>query len=317
MKKGFTLVELIVSFVLITVVSISLFKTVLSVQQKQSQNIAINRFKAFQLLLNNEIESDFLKETIESVDECGTNCYDIRLKGKGAKRLSIDKIDNVITYGSLREKLPDNYKLIDDITVTKYESTTEGINSYIFLNIPIKSSLEPSLDSLKYMYTYDSTKEDIGGDAEESTSGFTTDDLGTALLLKMYPVGSIYTSTSNTNPGTLFGGVWVAYGSGRILVGVDNNDSDFNAAAKTGGEKTHTLTVSEIPSHSHTGIHWNTPTGKEWSDVNTSSSKDGYGRTVVAAKIKTISWVTGNAGGGSSHNNLQPYVTVYRFRRTN
>ena len=171
MKKGFTLIELIVSFTLITVVSISLFKTVLSVQQKQSQNIAINKFKAFQLLLNNEIENDFLKEEIESVNECGINCYDIEFKEIGIKRLSIDKVDNVITYGSFKEKLPDNYKLIDDITITKYESTTSGINSYIFLDIPIKSSLEPSLNSLKYMYTYDSTNKDISGDG---TSGSTT-----------------------------------------------------------------------------------------------------------------------------------------------
>ena len=162
-NKGFTLIELIVSFALITVISVSLFKTVLSVQQRQSQNIAINKFKAFQLLLNTEIENDFLKEEIESVDECGTNCYDIEYKNKGVKRLSIDIIDNVITYGSFREHLPDNYKLIDNMTIKKYESTTEGINSYIFLNIPIKSSLEPSLDSLKYMHTYDSTENSITG----------------------------------------------------------------------------------------------------------------------------------------------------------
>lgn len=54
----------------------------------------------------------------------------------------------------------------------------------------------------------------------------------------MYPVGSIYFSTTATNPGVNFGGTWVAIGAGQVLVGVDPNDTDFNAALKTGGSKT-------------------------------------------------------------------------------
>ena len=327
MKKGFTLIELIVSFTLITVVSISLFKTVLSVQQKQSQNIAINKFKAFQLLLNNEIENDFLKEEIESVNECGINCYDIEFKEIGIKRLSIDKVDNVITYGSFKEKLPDNYKLIDDITITKYESTTSGINSYIFLDIPIKSSLEPSLNSLKYMYTYDSTNKDISGNTgenPEAAQNFEYSDLKSKILLNAYPVGSIYTSTSNTNPGTLFGGSWVVYGTGRVLVGVDDTDTDFNASGKTGGEKVHALTINELPSHgNHLYIHNNaTLSGKgsaasRYLYTNTMLTSGSAGRGWDAVATDEM-YPAGQAlGGNGSHNNLQPYITVYRFRRTN
>ena len=330
MKKGFTLIELIVSFTLITVVSISLFKTVLSVQQKQSQNIAINKFKAFQLLLNNEIENDFLKEEIESVNECGINCYDIQFKEIGIKRLSIDKVDNVITYGSFKEKLPDNYKLIDDITITKYESTTSGINSYIFLDIPIKSSLEPSLNSLKYMYTYDSIGKDISGNVESNTFQYNT--LERNLLLSAYPVGSIYTSTSSINPGTLFGGTWIAYGTGRVLVGVDDTDTDFNASGKTGGTKYHQHSYglqyggwwgqTEIENATSVGL-LNYSSNSEF--IITGHGESAGSETYQVNNALTTSLKSGGEGGVlykmeanmGSTSILQPYITIYRFRRTN
>lgn len=56
-------------------------------------------------------------------------------------------------------------------------------------------------------------------------------------ILNHYPVGSIFITTTNTNPGTFIGGTWESYGTGRTLVGVDTNDNDFNAANKMGGEK--------------------------------------------------------------------------------
>ena len=68
----------------------------------------------------------------------------------------------------------------------------------------------------------------------------------------MHPVGSIYMSTSSTNPSSLFGGTWVAWGSGRVPVGVNTSDGNFNTVEKTGGESTHKLTVAEMPSHTHT-----------------------------------------------------------------
>ncbi|MCW1043450.1 phage baseplate protein, partial [Streptococcus anginosus] len=58
-------------------------------------------------------------------------------------------------------------------------------------------------------------------------------------------------STAPTNPTTFMGGVWERFGNGRVLVCVDEADADFNTANKTGGEKTHTLTIDEMPSHSH------------------------------------------------------------------
>lgn len=117
----------------------------------------------------------------------------------------------------------------------------------------------------------------------------------------IYPVGAIYISTSSSNPGVLFGGTWVAWGSGRVPVGVNTNDSDFNTVEKTGGEKKHILTVSEIPSHSH-----NIKIGNNVVP----------GNNLFGVSNETGQAATEYAGGGQSHNNLQPYITCYMFKRT-
>ena len=91
-----------------------------------------------------------------------------------------------------------------------------------------------------------------------------------SILDSFYPVGSIYFSVTNTNPSSKFGGTWVAWGSGRVPVGVNSNDGNFNSVEKTGGSSTHThtitvanksaftsgstaLSVSQIPAHQHNG----------------------------------------------------------------
>lgn len=80
----------------------------------------------------------------------------------------------------------------------------------------------------------------------------------------IYPVGSIYLSVNSVNPSTLFGGTWEAWGSGKVPVGVDTSDTDFDTVEETGGAKTEsytpagsnaavTLTAAQsgIPAHSH------------------------------------------------------------------
>jgi microcystin-dependent protein len=68
-----------------------------------------------------------------------------------------------------------------------------------------------------------------------------------------YPVGSIYINNTAADPNVFMGfGTWVAFGSGRVLVGLDSGQAEFDTLDKTGGAKTHTLTTAEIPSHNHT-----------------------------------------------------------------
>ena len=134
-------------------------------------------------------------------------------------------------------------------------------------------------------------------------SGFiTAADIGNAL----YPVGSIYMSVNNTNPSTFFGGTWEAWGAGKVPVGVDTNDTDFATVEQTGGEKTHTLTVSEMPSHKHTVEAIGSGTTQQELtafNVGTTSAIDSYAGTDFT-------------GGGQAHNNLQPYITCYMWKRT-
>jgi len=127
-------------------------------------------------------------------------------------------------------------------------------------------------------------------------------------LLTVYPVGCVYTSIVSTNPSSLFGGTWVAFGAGRVLVGLDSSDSDFNSTEETGGAKTHELTEAQMPEHTH-GVTHTTVTEK------VTGSYDGN-RTHSNLNANASTETTTTTGSGNEHNNLQPYIVVYFFKRT-
>lgn len=127
--------------------------------------------------------------------------------------------------------------------------------------------------------------------------------------LDVYPVGSIYMSVNNTNPGTLFGGTWVAWGAGRVPVGVDANDSSFDTVEETGGEKTHQLTVAEMPSHTHPIYFVDTTSGSQDRQNGLYYNGGWWGNSQGAPNVA-------NTGGNGAHNNLQPYITCYMWKRT-
>lgn len=83
-----------------------------------------------------------------------------------------------------------------------------------------------------------------------SVGSIYTED-GKKLLDALHPVGSIYLSTSSTNPSTYFGGTWERFANGQVLVGVDTEETEFNTVQKTGGNKTHTVTLDKVPAHTH------------------------------------------------------------------
>ncbi|MCK1200580.1 DUF859 domain-containing protein [Streptococcus uberis] len=133
---------------------------------------------------------------------------------------------------------------------------------------------------------------------------------GKSLLDIFYPVGTIYESVNATNPSTFMGGTWTRFGNGKVLVGVDENDADFNTVNKTGGEKKHTQTIAEMPSHTHGGDN-----GKQFHYYTASSGETG-GDGVNSGTTFKSSANTGATGGGQPFNILQPYVTIYRWQRT-
>lgn len=144
----------------------------------------------------------------------------------------------------------------------------------------------------------------LNNDVTKLMGAFTSvTDLTKQLFLLMHRVGDIIFSTSDENPSTIYGGTWVAWGKGQVPVGVDASDSDFNTVEKTGGEKEHTLTVDEMPSHKH-------DFGQQF--ATTSSLSGEYGYYMIAG---TQTDVIKNTGGNQPHNNLQPYITCYMWKR--
>lgn len=202
---------------------------------------------------------------------------------------------------------------------------------------------------------------------------------------KKYYVGKLIFDTKNVNPATYLGfGTWQLWGSGRVPVGVDTSQTEFNTVEKTGGEKTHKLTVAELASHTHTftgKAHTHTLNNHTHNYAKVNSATEGHTLTVGeipahshispydlrknatsfgdsysialctggsiktnnlpvadtgnsnshSHNIKTTSVNTGgnsgntsstiqggtnsNTGSDTAHNNLQPYITCYIWKR--
>jgi hypothetical protein len=151
----------------------------------------------------------------------------------------------------------------------------------------------------------------------------------------LYPVGSIYINAGvTTNPATLLGfGTWVAFGAGRVMVGLNGADPLFDALEETGGSKD-----AIVVSHTHTfsGTTSNTSLTGEFtsgkpsisgvgivSRIATGVSGGGDGDQASAARYRidashdhTVSGTTGSTGSSGTNANLQPYITVAMWKRT-
>lgn len=122
-------------------------------------------------------------------------------------------------------------------------------------------------------------------------------------LNMIYPIGSIYLSVNETNPGSLFGGVWEQIKDKFLL-----SCGDTYQNGTTGGEEKHTLTVAEMPAHSHA---FTSGTGTIIANQLSNNSpcywnanNQGLGTTQISS-----------TGGSVSHNNMPPYLTVYMWKR--
>lgn len=155
-----------------------------------------------------------------------------------------------------------------------------------------------------------------------NTSQIATTAFVTTALQSLYPVGSIYINAGvSTNPATLLGfGTWVAFGAGRVMVGLNGADPLFDALEETGGSKD-----AVVVSHSHTASSSVSDPGHSHSYVGGVGSVPSVnGDTIYSANVQTGSATTGitvsttvNATGSSGTNaNLQPYVTVAMWKRT-
>lgn len=152
---------------------------------------------------------------------------------------------------------------------------------------------------------------------------------------QIYPIGAIYMSTVSTNPATLFKiGNWEALPAGRVLLAQGTSTWGVNySAGGTGGEDKHTLTVNESAPHNHTGSA--TTSGSTHTHALTmqaSHGESGNGgvprfsdgdvwspyktQNLSAAGEHSHAITINNSGGGQAHNNMQPYLSVYMWKRT-
>lgn len=125
----------------------------------------------------------------------------------------------------------------------------------------------------------------------------------------IYPIGSVYTTLTETNPGTFLRGTWEQFAQGRTLIGVgEGNDGATSMTFKSntvGGEYNHKLTTDEMPKHSHYISGYSSSFGTEYY-YNLVGGSNNYG-----------SKSTNESGGDVAHNNVQPYTTVYFWKRLN
>lgn len=183
------------------------------------------------------------------------------------------------------------------------------------------------------------------------------DTFETNRLNQMYPVGSIFETTNYSTTSQVqnaLGGTWEIYGAGRILVGINTDDSNFNTAGKTGGVSSITLSTANIPSHTHSiPVLSGTAAsaGSHSHNVRAYLDQTGYGATIPANTsyflstairhsgttaiskqnfmqgttatsagahthtVTTTANTTGNIGSGSSFTNIQPSIAIYRYKR--
>ena len=126
------------------------------------------------------------------------------------------------------------------------------------------------------------------------------------IFLNIYKIGDIYITTNSENPADRFGGKWELFGPGRCLVCVDTSQSEFNSVKKTGGSKTHKLTINEMPSHNH----------KRPNSILYSGTSSWWIGGTGGTTIEVTDTPTSNSGGSQPHNNLQPFITCYVWIRT-
>ena len=195
-----------------------------------------------------------------------------------------------------------------------------------------------------------------GNDLVLVTHGGTQINVGRIIppLVNSYPVGTIYFTDRSANPSTYMGGgTWVRWGKGRVPVGIDEAQTEFDGIEETGGAKSATLTTSHMPSHSHGGLTGNQdrdhshtgytsaggshnhgyykPTGtfanaQGGGANNVYRVTDSYFATTDAGhhdhSVQTYGASQGHyhgitaEGGGAAFSILNPYITCYIWKRT-
>jgi microcystin-dependent protein len=165
------------------------------------------------------------------------------------------------------------------------------------------------------------------------TAAKLSSDAVTEAITAAYPIGSIYMNATNSaNPATLLGfGTWATFGAGKVPVGIDSTDADFDVVGSgtntngTTGDKTVSLSEAELPQHHHLAVvngavseTGDVTSSNAISESATQGGSTNQSYTMRPATSATFGTVgrTSQVGSGTAHNNLQPYIVVYMWKRT-
>ena len=170
------------------------------------------------------------------------------------------------------------------------------------------------------------TSRTINGKALTGNITLTVEDIGTnAIFLASHPIGSLFETTISTNPGTLYGGTWAAWGGGRVPVGVNTADSDFNTVEKTGGKKTerHEFKVgykgyfgSTVGSDDNMIQAYKYSTSSYGTYAYEGSTQAGVNAGIQASTNTRDVAQASSTGDTSATSIVQPYITCYIWKRT-
>ena len=302
-SKGFTLIELISVIILmgvIALITVPIIKdTIESAREKNFKNSALGLIEAAnEYYLNSKLTGDYFEE--------------IEFKVNNGKMISGNKelsFNGKVPVGDSYVKIKAN----GDVAINITDGEFYAVKDYDEIGASIGTSEDTALlreELAKKIAELEKIVSDNKSELENKiNSNFD----------KTYPVGSIYISTSGTNPSTIYGGTWERYGQGKTLVGLNESETEFSTVNKIGGEKTHTLTVNEMPSHNHDFRYstdnavtfYNAGVGKD--GTYTGDNFLGFSNSVSLFASYVV--VLSNTGSSQPHNNLQPYITVYMWKR--
>ena len=174
--------------------------------------------------------------------------------------------------GMVRDHLDGTWKFFSNVTSEPSTTINFGEANTVYDVIRVGGVVSPTLTSTiatgTAPFTVTSTTAvanlNIGGNAATATSATNLTGSGTVSAtttggaglrpsgISAWPIGSVFIAVVETNPNILLGGgTWAAFGAGRVMVGLDAAQSEFNVVEEVGGAKTHTLSTAELASHNH------------------------------------------------------------------
>lgn len=215
----------------------------------------------------------------------------------------------------------DELGLVFDVQVTSViHSTTDYSDDVIDIELTYGVQYDDPIEKIKQIVGNQETIKNNVKYLDDLIGKDYVSDFVKKMYLLMHPVGSIVIETTGVNPQTVYGGSWVSWGSGKVPVGVDASDTDFGESEKTGGEKTHTLEKKEVPNAKGNITFHGAGSGGTAVQGTSGICSNGTSVNGYSYQKQTGAWSVGrvdfNLGfGGGAHNNLQPYITCFMWKR--